>query len=197
MGILSNLFGIERESEKSARVARRIEADRVAPEGELFAKLQHNDWPTQAECDVFYGNPRGPGGSRSSVAWESTNLVYMAPKFDLAMGSIPITSITIHKLCADSLRRILDYLAVVDQPGKNEFGGSYCYRMMRANSRALSMHAYGAAIDFDPENNAFGSHKHSFTEDSPIVRAFEAEGWVWGGRWSYPDAMHFQAARVR
>jgi hypothetical protein len=29
-----------------------------------------------------------------------------------------------------------------------------------------------------------------------VVRAFEAEGWVWGGRFRTPDCMHFQVALV-
>jgi hypothetical protein len=37
-----------------------------------------------------------------------------------------------------------------------------------------------------------------FQDSSLIVQAFEAEGWVWGGRWSGRsiDAMHFQACTV-
>jgi hypothetical protein len=27
-----------------------------------------------------------------------------------------------------------------------------------------------------------------------VVKLFAAEGWVWGGPWSKPDGMHFQAA---
>jgi hypothetical protein len=26
---------------------------------------------------------------------------------------------------------------------------------------------------------------------------FKEEGWIWGGEWSPPDAMHVQAARIR
>jgi hypothetical protein len=61
---------------------------------------------------------------------------------------------------------------------------------------ALSMHSYGIALDWDADENEFGHKVHAFHSDSLIVQAFEGEGWVWGGRWSYPDAMHMQAARV-
>ena len=61
------------------------------------------------------------------------------------------------------------------------------------------MHAYGRAVDFDPDNNAHHSRKHSFQNGDIITSCFKAEGWVWGGDWSGTsvDAMHFQAARVR
>jgi hypothetical protein len=71
---------------------------------------------------------------------------------------------------------------------------------MRGGS-SLSTHAFGVAIDIAAPWNALGKkpgyNKHSFTEKSLIVQAFEAEGWVWGGRWERrPDGMHFQAARI-
>jgi hypothetical protein len=192
-----SFFGLESEAEIAARKARASEAARRSECERLFGELRMNYWPTQAECDEFYGNPRGSSGAQASGAWERNNLEYIAPAYPLHMGDIPITAIRIHRKCADSLKRVMAYLAVADQPGKNEFGGSYVYRMMRANSRSLSMHAYGVAIDFDPEHNGFGAKAHRFTDESPIVLAFKAEGWTWGGDWVYPDAMHFQAASVR
>jgi hypothetical protein len=60
------------------------------------------------------------------------------------------------------------------------------------------MHGFGAAIDWDAEENEQHSTKHLFQENSLIVVKFKEQGAVWGGDWSPQsiDAMHLQFARV-
>ncbi len=77
-----------------------------------------------------------------------------------------------------------------------------------------SQHAYGRAIDINPLENPYvygdGTTSHPRSERylrrSPyrrgmaveggvLVRAFDAVGWDWGGRWSSPkDYQHFSAS---
>lgn len=160
-------------------------------------------WPLQSECDKFYGNPRGRNG-QASGAWESSNLVRITPPFKMTFAGKPVSSIRIHKKCADSFLRILNDIfeksgknqKVIDKSGFSLYGGSYNYRLMR-QSNQLSMHSYGCAIDFDPGRNGMGDKTPNFANYPWIIGAFEKEGWVWGGRWSNPDGMHFQAARVK
>jgi hypothetical protein len=76
------------------------------------------------------------------------------------------------------------------------FGGSYNFRLMRGSNQ-LSMHSWGCALDLDPEGNPFGRNRAKCRMPAPVVEAFQAEGFEWGGRWKRPDAMHFQAARTR
>lgn len=158
-------------------------------------------WPLQSELDSFYGNPRGRMGKASS-AWESTNLIRVPVPFRMTYAGKPVSAITIHNKCANSLTRILAKLAEhspaeLKAAGVNIFGGSYNYRLMR-NSNRLSVHAYGAAIDLDPARNAFHDLTPNLENYLWVVKAFEDEGWEWGGRWSGRDrdGMHFQAARV-
>jgi hypothetical protein len=161
-----------------------------------------NQWPHQNECDKFYGDPRGKDG-QPSLKWEALNLVRLTPPFQMTYAGKPIKTIRIHKKCHDSLARILAAIAsaadhmpnVLSQWGVNIFGGSYNYRLMRGGSR-LSMHSYGCAIDLDPERNAMGDRTPHFATCKEVLRAFEAEGWVWLGATSVHDAMHFQAARL-
>jgi len=73
-----------------------------------------------------------------------------------------------------------------------------------------SNHAYGLAIDLNPLENPYvldgrTSHQASvpyldrglrrpgvIVEGGPVVKAFEAAGWHWGGEWSNPvDYQHF------
>lgn len=164
-------------------------------------------WPTQAECDAFYGNPRSRAdNSKSSPAWESSNLVRVKPPFVIRFEGKPVSAgVLIHKKCADSLARIFANIweaanrdqSVIDAWGVSNFAGAYNYRVMRGGS-SLSMHSYGCAIDLDPERNDFHDTTPNFANIPQVVDAFEKEGWTWGGRWSGRscDGMHFQAARV-
>jgi hypothetical protein len=117
----------------------------------------------------------------------------------------PIRAVTIHKKCADSLLRVLNRIwqvsgedqKKVDQSGASIFGGSYNFRLMRGGS-VLSMHSYACAIDLDPTRNFFHDLTPNFDNYLWVVKAFEDEGWIWGGRWQgrSKDGMHFQAAKV-
>lgn len=166
-----------------------------------------NNWPTQAECDAFYDNPRSRiDNSKPSSGWESANLVRVKPPFVIRFEGKTVTAgVLIHKKCADSLARVFQAIwdaaghdqKVIDKWGVSNYGGAYNYRQMRGSSR-LSMHSWGCAIDLDPDNNAFHDQDPHFAHVPQVVKAFEDEGWTWGGRWSgrSKDGMHFQAARV-
>lgn len=158
-------------------------------------------WPLQKDCTKFYGNPRGSGG-KANPKWEAENLVLVKCPWTLRFEGKFVSGIRIHKKCADSLRRVLAAIweacgrsqAEIDRIGMSKYGGSYNFRSMRG-SNSLSMHSYGIAVDFDPSRNGLGDATPAM--DHRVVRAFEAEGWEWGGHWSRPDGMHFQAARTR
>jgi hypothetical protein len=175
-------------------------------------------WPHQSQCDAFYGNPRGKGGTHNAT-WAKTNLVTVVVPFAMKTawknakgGYDPITRIRIHRKCSDSLARVLADIwtragqkqDVIDEWGMNLFGGSFAFRTMRGGS-SLSMHSWGCAIDIDPARNGLGDYTPVLTPSHPVALAFKAEGWVHGADWNgnqkvmderRPDAMHFQAARL-
>jgi hypothetical protein len=77
-------------------------------------------------------------------------------------------------------------------------GGTWAWRRI-SRSRNLSPHSFGIAIDL----NAKKSHYWRWlkrgsalvwknTVPQEIVDAFEAEGFIWGGRWQHFDTMHFE-----
>lgn len=164
------------------------------------------NWPLQSQRDAFYGNPRGRDG-RASGVWEKSNIVRIAPPFVMTFAGKPVKTISIHKKCAESLSRSLAAIweaagrdqKTVDAWGASIFGGSYVYRLTRGGS-ILSTHAHGCALDLDPARNGFHDQTPHFGDGAAVavVRAFEAEGWTWGGHWRGRscDGMHFQAARV-
>jgi len=78
------------------------------------------------------------------------------------------------------------------------FGGTLCWRNIAATSR-LSVHSFGAAVDLNPQLPYWLTERHpekvpaqvlAFPKE--IVAAFEAEGFVWGGKWAEYDMMHFE-----
>jgi D-alanyl-D-alanine carboxypeptidase-like protein/putative peptidoglycan binding protein len=72
------------------------------------------------------------------------------------------------------------------------WGGIYNFRAIRGTTRRLSLHAFGAALDLNPDTNRLGTEG----DMSPaIVEVFEHHGFFWGGRFHRPDPMHFQYAR--
>lgn len=163
------------------------------------------EWPLQRDCAAYYGTPDPNGNGVPDRAWEDANLVWIRPRWMMVLAwdrSRTVKRIRIHKSCAPSLERVLDGIAQ-QYPGQEQlerhrlhlFGGAYHFRLMRGSTK-LSMHAYGCAIDLDPEGNPLGCRWRTGMIPRAVVEAFAREGWVWGGGWKRPDAQHFQAARV-
>jgi hypothetical protein len=79
-----------------------------------------------------------------------------------------------------------------------ELGGTFNPRNIAGTDR-MSAHSWGIAIDIDTSladywRNAPDVKKVVWRNRIPqtIVDAFEAEGFVWGGRWFHYDTMHFE-----
>jgi hypothetical protein len=158
-------------------------------------------WPkdTMAAKIAFYGDPRGPHGVNEK--WFSDKIVRVTPPFQMLYADKPIKSISFHKLCAVELRAALDAIWMAcnkDQDeivhyGLQEYGGSFNYRLIRGSS-ALSNHSFGIAIDIAPSGNALGATKGKMP--SFAVKAFEDQGFRWGGRYAgRKDFMHYEAVR--
>ena len=83
-------------------------------------------------------------------------------------------------------------------PVLRPFGGTLCWRNIAATTR-LSVHSFGAAIDLNEELAYWLTDPHPETVPArvlafpaEIVAAFEAEGFIWGGKWAAFDLMHFE-----
>jgi hypothetical protein len=136
--------------------------------------------------------------NKSKIAFfgkPGTNLVAITPPFQMFYAGHPIKTITVNKKIATALlavfTEILDKCGhdqkKVDAIGASSFGGCYNYRPIRGSSN-LSNHAFGAAIDINPENLPLGSSKKMH----PIIStAFKNQGALLGQDYKgRKDPMH-------
>jgi hypothetical protein len=80
-------------------------------------------------------------------------------------------------------------------------GGSVNRRNIAGTNRP-SPHSWGIAFDLNPRHGAYWRWQKSPTPASvldlrrsypqAIVKIFEAQGFIWGGKWSHYDLMHFE-----
>lgn len=161
-------------------------------------------WPKQADCDKFYGNPRGADPSMPSPTWELENLTHIIPPYKMFYDGKPVSRLRVHKKCAAAFMEAFNNILkaadgdqkVIDHWGASIYGGGYNYRLKRAGT-TLSMHSYGCAIDLDPANNGFRDSTPRLAQFPQVVKAFKDVGAVWGGDWpNNTDGMHFQFALV-
>lgn len=166
-------------------------------------------WPRQnrAAMDAYFGEPDADHNAVPDRAWEDENLVSIVPPYPMVLAwatDKPVKTIRIHKKVATSLQHVL--AGIINHYGTHDavraarmhlYGGAYNFRLMRGGSM-LSIHSWGAAIDLDPEVNAFGRRydEHAGMMPPAVIALFAAEGWTWGGHWAKPDAMHMQAATI-
>jgi D-alanyl-D-alanine carboxypeptidase len=111
--------------------------------------------------------------------------------------------VAVHRRIEAPFRRVATRIAqaIAKEPRLSRYfehlGGTFNWRVI-AGSKEPSSHSWGIAIDID---TSYSDYWRSGKLDAPkwrnripqnIVDAFEAEGFIWGGRWYYYDTMHFE-----
>jgi len=111
--------------------------------------------------------------------------------------------VRVHKKIAPALARVADRLGLAQKAdaGLERFlrrlSGGFAARKIAGTERT-SAHAFGIAIDLDKSESDYWrwqkSHPLRWHNRFPqvIIDAFEAEGFIWGGRWYHYDTMHFE-----
>lgn len=156
------------------------------------------EWPTQAEVR----------SNRSSFGKDGTALVVIDLPYPLTLSWEPGTQVkrmTCHALVAESLRSIfrktLDHygMAKIKSLGLDVFGGCYNDRKI-VGGKSKSMHAWGIAVDLDPDHNGMETKAPKARFSGKEYDAFwgfvEEAGAVSLGREKDYDWMHFQFARL-
>ena len=155
------------------------------------------EWPTQADVRAgksIFGKP----GDESA-------LVTINAPYTLYFEGQKVTRIRVHKLIAAhvqaALTEVLEHYGQtrIKELSLDQYGGSYNYRST-ATGRALSMHAWGVALDFHPDKNTYEMRAPYATLSSPECEAWwqiwERHGAVSLGRERDFDWMHLQFAKL-
>lgn len=170
--------------------------DKETAESKLLPKVDPtSQWPRQSDVPKVFGH----------VGSGQTTLILPYPLIIAWDKTKKINKMTLHTKVKESVDKILS--TVLEHYGKDEihrlrldmFGGSLNVRKMRGGS-SWSMHSWGIAFDFDPENNMLKVHKPKaeFSKDDYKFwfETWEAEGAVSLGRSRDYDWMHTQFARL-
>lgn len=156
-----------------------------------------NEWPTQAEVRSGWSVFGRPG--------REENLVNIEPPYPLYYEGKKVQTIRVHNLIAtavkQALQEVLDHygLEEIHRLGLDNYSGSYNYRKTTGGT-SYSMHAWGIALDFAAETNAYSMHKPQATLSKPECeewwKIWERHGAVSLGRERDVDWMHLQFARL-
>lgn len=134
------------------------------------------------------------GDSRESI---ERNLIYI----DTYYGSIMFNK---SNDAAINLKRALDEVGNISKTISNinnfvtPLSGTYNYRVIQ-DTGLLSPHSYGIAIDLNRNDSDYWKWVSKEKGDMRIasypkelVKIFEKYGFVWGGKWSHFDILHFE-----
>ena len=145
-----------------------------------------NPWPKsdQASLTKFYG-----------AAGDESQLVNLPAPVPMFYEGKRIKTIRCHAKVAASLARALAAVYAVAPDVVKVYDGCFNDRPMRGGSLP-SLHARGAAIDLDANNNGnLVSWPAKATMPFAVMEAFAREGWLSAGAFWGRDAMHFQATQ--
>lgn len=156
-------------------------------------------FPTGFDAIVkFYTLPTRDNNGMVTQEWKTKNLVTISVPFCLSLSWAPetlVTHITCHKLFSGPL-----LVALNDIKAANlavylgaDYGGCYMDRAIRGASGHISMHAFGAAIDFRVKENPLGSEHPEIIMRDKVAPIFKSNGFMWGGDFQgRKDPEHFQ-----
>ncbi len=145
----------------------------------------------QAFFDKMYGDCRA-----GEVAPRLVRIVWLPKTWGHAIAVTPVNGLD-RRL--EAVSRELDDLPPQDRKFLAPIGGTYNCRTIAGTGRT-SMHSWGAAIDL---NTAYSDYWRWSRSDGngpvyrnrippEVVAIFERHGFIWGGRWSHFDTMHFE-----
>lgn len=114
------------------------------------------------------------------------------------------TKLRVHRLVEPAFARARTRLEALvhEQPALRVYfknlGGTFVVRNIAGTTRR-SAHSYGVSLDINVERSHYWRWQRPpaplrWRNEIPpvIVQAFEAEGFIWGGRWYHYDTMHFE-----
>jgi hypothetical protein len=158
------------------------------PSGPIRAVETENEDPGRVRVEVIFAATYGGPGQAA------------AQQVRVRFLGMPVR---VHRQIAPALARVAERLERVRKAdaGLGRFlrrlSGGFAARKIAGTERT-SAHAFGIAIDLDKSESDYWRWqkgrplrwRNRFPQ--AIVDAFEAEGFIWGGRWYHYDTMHFE-----
>lgn len=198
-GPVDGLAGAQTRYAREIWDARRVESWRDDEDATpiLSPAAARTVWPTLAEVRTGRSIFGGPGTRQTMIqlaypmrlAWDTDTVVTRMQCHELVAPALDtIWRETLTHYGADGIRALrLDL-----------FGGSYNNRSARGSSK-ISAHAWGIAVDMDPERNGLKMTAREASFDGPEYdawwRIIESTGAISLGRTHGYDWMHFQFCR--
>lgn len=142
--------------------------------------------------DKMYGDCR-----KNEVAQHLADVVWLPRK---SGGTLKVTTVNGVAARLAAISRALDDLPARFDEFLEPAAGTYNCRAIAGTGR-VSAHGHGIAIDIALKHadywrwakpNADGRRTYRNRVPMEIVDIFEANGFIWGGRWSHFDTMHFE-----
>src|SRR6266478_6369112 len=126
--------------------------------------------------------------------WQTDSLAHVSLAFPMKLSwdqSRTVTHISCHKLMTGIFAEVFQNIQSAGlQNHVPSFGGCFAFRPQRTATK-LSTHAWGIAIDLNPEGNMQGTAGNMNAE---VIKIFRQAGFTSGGDWQGKtrDPMHFQ-----
>jgi hypothetical protein len=136
-----------------------------------------------------------PGRTRLDALFRATY-----PTKELVTIDFAGHKVQVHKKAAPAFARVSARIGALVARDKSlapfvaRLGGTFNARNIAGTDRP-SAHSYGIAIDLNDKLSDYWRWSKSGWHNripQAIVDAFEAEGFIWGGRWYHFDTMHFE-----
>ena len=126
------------------------------------------------------------------------------PKRDVELTTLFGTRLRVHRRALPAFRRVEARLRAASASAPalaswlRQLSGTFVERKIAGTDRPSS-HSYGISIDLDAGRTHYWRWQKPIkpvhwrnSVPQAIVDAFEAEGFIWGGRWYHYDTMHFE-----
>lgn len=168
--------------------------NRAYPAGAAVTVPAPDDDPGRVRNRAFFDKMYGDC-HRGEVAPHLVPVVWLPSTW---ARDVSITSVNGVDQRLAEVSREIDALPMAIKVYAFPLGGTYNCRAV-ADTGQPSMHGWGAAIDINPARADSwmwhrGDPAGAYTNRVPaeIVAIFEKHGFIWGGRWSHFDTMHFE-----
>jgi peptidoglycan LD-endopeptidase CwlK len=160
------------------------------PMGDAGIPPEAGSDPGRVRCEPFFMKMYGDSPKRVQQHLVPVKWLPRFTKQQVRMTEINGVNLRLAEISEELERLPPELLQCVLHPS-----GTFNWRKIEGTER-LSAHAFGIAIDLDASYSDYwrwrtkGGYRNRIPLE--IVSIFEKHGFIWGGKWSHFDTMHFE-----